>query len=720
MKRPRSERFVGTADRPLWYEQPVSTRRTVTLFVVGAVVLASGCAASRMDRPEQRVAPTVAIPATPASTAIDARESDSARWGDGRALTARYSAAADRLVVITTVGFAIQDGFNEAARLIERGMTDVSSAALSPDGRFLAVADGSRSALEIWDFDTGAIAYEEATNAPTVLGFTSDGGRLLYSSPTSVSSWSPDGTVAVLIESQVSDQLGTVAVSRDGGRVVVAATGASTGSVFEWVESTGVRTIDLGLASGVGPGRMALAGDGSKMVFEVPSSTDPAVTALEVVDTSTGVAQELSIDVRPMDGSHWVFGPDDRVIVAEAGALTFYDLDGAVVGRSDLNGLSTVVSMTGPTDGDSVVTAHEDGSLNAWSLTGDRSGEMPATVRGIREVIRPDGASALTVGYSGLIDRWAVGDQRSVGLIDRYAGGVVTGLAISPENERVALAHSNGVVEIRDLQSGEVETSLDHGGRRVAAVEFSPDSSEIATGVGERLRTDAFDDSLTVWSSATGSTISVRGGEGESVAGCSFFRPRIRFSPNGEVIAASSHDFTVALYDAGDLEPILTLSPQGGTILDLAFSPDGEVLATSSEDLKLRLWDVATGRLVAEHDSPLGGYWGIAFMPDGTSLVTVGATGAVELIGLTDGAVIRSFDESSNWSSGIALSNDGSLFAAGGKDNEVIIWSVTDGSVLQRLQGHTGPVNAVAMSGDGSLVVSGSEDGTARRWPLGN
>jgi predicted NACHT family NTPase len=58
----------------------------------------------------------------------------------------------------------------------------------------------------------------------------------------------------------------------------------------------------------------------------------------------------------------------------------------------------------------------------------------------------------------------------------------------------------------------------------------------------------------------------------------------------------------------------------------VAFSPDGALLATSSNDQTVRLWDVATGR---PHGSPLTGHTdantGVAFSPDGALLATTSA-----------------------------------------------------------------------------------------------
>jgi WD40 repeat protein len=65
----------------------------------------------------------------------------------------------------------------------------------------------------------------------------------------------------------------------------------------------------------------------------------------------------------------------------------------------------------------------------------------------------------------------------------------------------------------------------------------------------------------------------------------------LAFSPNGDLLASSSNDNTVRLWDVASGEQrgeLLT----AGFVNDLEFSPDGRVLASAGDDNTVRLWDI--------------------------------------------------------------------------------------------------------------------------------
>jgi WD40 repeat protein len=120
----------------------------------------------------------------------------------------------------------------------------------------------------------------------------------------------------------------------------------------------------------------------------------------------------------------------------------------------------------------------------------------------------------------------------------------------------------------------------------------------------------------------------------------------VTFSPTATVLASSSDDKTIRLWDPKTghlLAPPLTGHTEA--VYGIAFSNDGAMLASASADSTIRLWDGKTGLPIGP---PLRGHTaevlGVMFSRDGTSLVSSSSDGTIRLWDVASGVSVGSLD----------------------------------------------------------------------------
>ena len=421
-------------------------------------------------------------------------------------------------------------------------------------------------------------------------------------------------------------------------------------------------------------------------------------------------------------------------------------------------------------DGDSIVTASDDGELAWWDLESRTKTRTIPIERGHHALaLSPDGLTA------------AVGVERGIQLVDlrteevrAFTGaGALTDspswVLFSPDSETVVTTGLDGRVTLWDAATGTPRETLRGHTDSVQQPVFSPD--------GETLYTVSHDGTAIAWDVT---------GAGRLGRPLTFTHDRAfdedfdrhpgEFSPDGRLIAFGLKEEGIELWDASDLRPAGTpLRETGGEVKVIAFSPDGRTLAAGAvqdagagagagtSDGTVTLWDVSSRSLRHGPFTVGGPVEGASISADGSVLATAGAVG-VELWDIATGGALGSLGgepsgdvafsptepvlafvhsqtgnaeiwdlerrsrlatlrvepgfpgEIQGWA--VAFSPDGRTLATSGLGQPVHVWDVATGKLMRTLDHGGAGVLTLEFSADSRLLAASGFEPVASLWDV--
>jgi WD40 repeat protein/tRNA A-37 threonylcarbamoyl transferase component Bud32 len=275
-------------------------------------------------------------------------------------------------------------------------------------------------------------------------------------------------------------------------------------------------------------------------------------------------------------------------------------------------------------EGDILASGGDDHKIKLWDLHKER--ELLTLVGHDQTVTSvaffPDGDKLVSVSLDGKVILWDLiksgKDPQRLSARPRLLHAYkdrLRAVSVSSRGERLAVAGSNGAIEIWDLAANRVQFTLRGHKSTIHALLYSPNPSVLASA--------SADQTVRFWDAGTGSPSDVKTFDADMRT--------LAFSSNGLLLAAAGDPRLVTLFSMDNWIPKMTLKGHPLAVRCVAISPDQQTLATGCDDQKVRLWDLSTGQLFFSLRSHADRVNAVAFSPDGETLASCDHKGVIHL-----------------------------------------------------------------------------------------
>jgi WD40 repeat protein/predicted Ser/Thr protein kinase len=192
---------------------------------------------------------------------------------------------------------------------------------------------------------------------------------------------------------------------------------------------------------------------------------------------------------------------------------------------------------------------------------------------------------------------------------------------------------------------------------------------------------------------------------------------KVIFSPNNRLLASSSLDHTVRLWDATAWNEVRALTGHTAAVHGISFSKDGSRLASCSDDGTLRIWSTATGRQIDALRKEGAGTVTVTFRPDDRFIVSGGWDGTITVWDPVARTVRHTLKGHTAGIRPLEFLGNGPVLASGSVDGEVCFWNTDTGAKMGTLKAHARELN-LAVTHDGKMLATVSWDRGVKLWQL--
>ena len=372
---------------------------------------------------------------------------------------------------------------------------------------------------------------------------------------------------------------------------------------------------------------------------------------------------------------------------------------------------SEISSLAFGVDGNSLLVGSENGSIMTWNI----QSIVPASTFQLRWhadrvmgiAISADGRELVSGSWDHIAKVWDLRNYAEDSSFTKHDDALLC-VAISPDGEIAASAGWDDTIWIWDRKTAKpIRALVGHKGS-VLSLAFSPGGTWLASGSEDR--------TARLWDVEKGRHVLTFPGHADDVKSVAFSDG----SDGKYQLITGDATGVVRLWDVGKIgqrQEVTTLRGHRGAVTTVSFHPNASIIASSSVDKSIIIWDIASTRLLKRFDDQGDFVSAVAFSPDGRHVASVNKTTTLKVWNIESGEFISLSEQpDGDKMRHVAFSRDGSILVAGSEEGRIKVWSPKTGELLQSFIAHTAKIQGLDFSPDGTLLASSSEDASVKLW----
>ncbi len=434
-------------------------------------------------------------------------------------------------------------------------------------------------------------------------------------------------------------------------------------------------------------------------LFRQPDSRHARWTLWEIYSRDPSVWTQIV----HQNGTQTVrFSPDGRLLLTSGrvdGLMHLIDVASGRIGRTLTASPSSGTRRAFfSTDGQSIVSGSQDGTLRLWdAATGAVRREVPKAMPLLHDMsVAADANTVLTVAEARA-EVWSLSTGTRLADLSPLLKPISIG-AINAAGTVAAIGSDHGVVMVVDLKRQAVRWQIAAHAGLVSAIAMSPDERRVVSG--------GFDGVINVWNAETGAllrTIQAENGRMRNFA----------FDPGTTTFAAAGQ-WRTRLFDLDNpLIPVRDIGGAEGTT-DVHMTADGRWMATCDGGSgQIRLWDLAPDARTDRWKVGGGAVRGLVV--NATEALVAGTNGSEILFWRRGQAEPQLTTKTTGAIYAVDLSHNQRWFVTVGTIGQAAVWDAADGRRLMDLPGVRGSRSVVFADND-RRIYAGEPNGMLRIW----